>query len=123
MYFDILSGKKSDNFREVFYIFRFLESSKIEELNQKSIELKNREETEEEIKDVEDTSIFVSVKEILNSSPEGRLHLKNNWKEAYNLSDKEVLTVELNMNKLVHSITNDSNILKISTIDENKSRR
>jgi len=122
IYFDILSGKKADDFREVFYIFRFLESSKVQELNQKSIEHRIQEETEEEEKDIEDTSIFVSLKEILNSSPEGRLHLKNKWKEEYNLTEKELLTVELNMNKLVHSITNDSNILKISTIDENKSR-
>jgi hypothetical protein len=41
-------------------------------------------------------------------------------KDEFNLSDAEVLRIELNMNKLVHSITNDPNVLKVSIIDENK---
>ncbi|MEZ5032654.1 MAG: HNH endonuclease domain-containing protein [Saprospiraceae bacterium] len=46
--------------------------------------------------------------------------LKNKLKEEFKLTDEEVLRLELNMSKLIHSVTNDPNILKISTIDENK---
>ena len=56
----------------------------------------------------------------MNTSPEERLIIKNRLKEEFKLTDKELLRVELNMNKLIHSVTNDPNILKISTIDENK---
>lgn len=122
LFFDILSGKKSDDFKEVFYVFRFLTSNKVSELNQNTLEYRNSESEEDEEIDTDNTSIFIPIKEILNSSPEGRLHLKTKWKEDYNLTDKELLSVELNMQKLAHSISSDSNILKVSTIDENKSR-
>ena len=56
----------------------------------------------------------------MNTNPEERLTIKNRLKEEFKLTDKELLRVELNMNKLIHSVTNDPNILKISTIDENK---
>ncbi|MEZ4917818.1 MAG: DUF262 domain-containing protein [Saprospiraceae bacterium] len=115
LYFDILSGKKSDDFREVFFVFRFLSPKDVQEINKKTKESRKEIENEEE-----KFPLFLSVKQILNSSPEGRLILKNELKDEYSLSDQEVLRIELNMNKLVHSLTNDSNILKISVIDENK---
>ena len=104
LFFDILSGKKSDNFKEVFYVFRFLTSNKVSELNQNTLEYRNSESEEDEEIDTDNTSIFIPIKEILNSSPEGRLHLKTKWKEDYNLTDKELLSVELNMQKLVINI-------------------
>lgn len=48
--------------------------------------------------------------------------MKNELKKEFLLTDKDILRLELNMNKLIHSITNDPNILKVSTIDENKSK-
>lgn len=120
LYFDVLSGKTADDFREVFYVFRFLKRDESIELNIETKEnLKNKENGDKN-RDQEKYSIFIPVKEILNSSPEGRLTLKNKLKAEYGLSDKDVIRLELNMNKLIHSITNDGNILKVSTIDENK---
>ena len=124
LYLDVLSGKTADDFREVFYVFRFLKSTIVDELNSESKEnrLKHaqQEEPEDENGEQEKYSLFISVKEILNTSPEGRLIIKNKLKEEFKLTDKELLRVELNMNKLIHSVTNDPNILRISTIDENK---
>ncbi len=124
LYFDVLSGKTADDFREVFYVFRFLNSTIVNELNLESKEnrLKHaqQDDSEDENGEQEKYSLFISVKEVLNTSPEGRLTIKNRLKEEFKLTDKELLRVELNMNKLIHSVTNDPNILKISTIDENK---
>ncbi|MDH3353409.1 MAG: DUF262 domain-containing protein [Nanoarchaeota archaeon] len=124
LYLDVLSGKTADDFREVFYVFKFLKSTIVDELNSESKEnrLKHaqQEKPDDENGEQEKYSLFISVKEILNTSPEGRLTIKNELKDEFKLTDKESLRVELNMNKLIHSVTNDPNILKISTIDENK---
>jgi len=124
LYFDVLSGKTADDFREVFYVFRFLKSTIVNELNLESKESRfkhaQQDEPDDENGEQEKYSLFISVKEVLNTNPEGRLTIKNRLKEEFKLTDKELLRVELNMNKLIHSVTNDPNILKISTIDENK---
>jgi uncharacterized protein with ParB-like and HNH nuclease domain len=124
LYFDVLSGKAADDFREVFYVFRFLKNSDVIELNLKTKENRlnkdNQREKENGNAEQEKYSLFLSIKEILNSSPEGRLIRKNKLKNEFLLTDDDVLRLELNMNKLIHSVTNDSNILKVSTIDENK---
>ena len=56
----------------------------------------------------------------MSSSPEGRLFMKNKLQQDYSLVDADLLRLELNTNKLIHSLSNDPNILKVSTIDENK---
>lgn len=124
LFFDVLSGSKGDDFREVFYIFRFLKNNDVNKLNSITKEYKksNVDDQENGNGEQEKNPIFISVKEILNLSPEGRLTLKNNLKKDYYLSDEETIRLELNLNKLIHSLTNDPNVLKISTIDENKPR-
>jgi uncharacterized protein with ParB-like and HNH nuclease domain len=122
LYFDVLSGETVDDFREVFYLFRFLKFNESVELNNETKDNLLNKGIDEEITEQDKYSVFISVKEILNSSPEGRLALKNNLKSEYQLTDKDTIRLELNMNKLIHSITNDGNILKVSTIDENKSK-
>lgn len=118
LFLDILSGKKNDDFREVFFIFKFLKRKDADEINLETI--KNREDEDDGMEEEEVNSLFLEVSEILNSSPEGRLNLKNNLKKEYSLNSEEELRLELNMNKLVHALTNDPNILKVSVIDENK---
>lgn len=120
LYFDVLSGKSVDDFREVFYVFRFLKSTDSVELNNETKKNLKNNENGEKNGEQEKYSVFISVKGILNSSPEVRLEMKNELKSEYGLPDKDVIRLELNMNKLIHSITNDGNILKVSTIDENK---
>ena len=119
LFFDLLSGKQADDFREVFFIFRFLTNTVANEINKTTIE-RRKENQKNGNSEEERIPLFVSVKEVLNSSPESRLTLKNKFKKDFILSDEEVLRLELNMNKLIHSITNDPNVLKVSTIDENK---
>lgn len=122
LYFDVLSGKTADDFREVFYVFHFLKSSEVLELNLKTKENLIVKDNQQENGNGEQErySLFLPIKEILNFSPEGRLLKKNKLKKEFNLTDDDVLRLELNMNKLIHSVTNDPNILKVSTIDENK---
>jgi len=119
LYFDLLSGKQADDFREVFFIFRFLTNSTASDINKTTIERRN-DNHKNNNNEEEKIPLFFSVEEILNSSPESRLTLKNKFQKDFILSDEEVLRLELNMNKLIHSITNDPNVLKVSTIDENK---
>jgi len=121
LYFDVLSGEMADDFREVFYIFKFLKNSVSIELNNKTKANRiSKEEEDRENVEQEKYSLFISVKEILNSTPEARLATKNKLNKEYLLNDQDLMRLELNMNKLIHSVTNDPNILKVSTIDENK---
>ena len=124
LYLDVLSGKTADDFREVFYVFKFLKSTIVDELNSESKEnrLKHAQQEKSGVENGEQEkySLFISVKEILNTSPEERLTIKNKLKDEFKLADEELFRIELNMNKLIHSVTNDPNILRISTIDENK---
>ncbi len=122
LYFDVLSGRTEDDFREEFFVFKFLKNTAATELNKKTKD--NRiaisQDNENENGEQEKYSLFIAVKEILNSSPEARLILKNKLGKDYLLNDTDLFRLELNMNKLIHSLTNDPNILKVSTIDENK---
>lgn len=122
LYFDALSGKKADDFREVFYVFKFLKKDEVAKHNEKTRDGRADMDADEiaETNQEDKNCLFLSVKEILNSSPESRLLLKNKLKTDYELTDSDVLRLELNMQKLIHSLTNDPNILKISTIDEDK---
>lgn len=119
LYFDLISGTKVDDFREVFYTFRFLTKTEAETINAKSKIIRNDIVSKKNEKD-DFGSIFVSIKFLLRSSPEERLYLKNHYKTEYSLNDNDLLRLELNINKLLHSLTNDQNILKVSVIDENK---
>jgi len=121
LYFDLLSGKQADDFREVFYIFRFLSGKDAVEINEKTKERRlQKPKNKNSDNDEEKMPLFLSVKEIMNSSPEGRLNLKNKFRAEYFLTNEEELRLELNTNKLIHSLTNDPNVLKVSTIDESK---
>lgn len=122
LYFDVLSGKKDDDFREVFFIFKFLKNVDATEINNKTKEYRilKGKDIENQNGEEEKHSLFVLIKEILRSSPESLLKMKNTFKNEYLLNDYELMRLELNINKLIHSITNDPNILMVSTIDENK---
>ena len=48
LYFDLLSGKRADDFREVFFIFRFMTNSKASDFNKKTIERRNENNNNEE---------------------------------------------------------------------------
>lgn len=124
LYFDSLSGKKADDFREIFYVFKFMKKDEVAKLNEKTKDSRADVDAHETTENNEEDKyyLFLSVKEILSSNPESRLMLKNKLKAEYKLNDPDVLRLELNMHKLIHSITNDPNILKISTMDEDKPR-
>ncbi len=119
IYFDLLSGERSDDFREVFYVFKFLTKNQAIEQNKQAIENRKNNEQEDE---GEKYSLFISVFKILESNPESRLDMRNAFQKKYELTSDETLRLELNMSKLIHSLTNEPNILKVSTIDENKSK-
>ncbi len=116
LYFDLLSGKTADDFREVFYVFRFLTDKELDETKE-NIKNKKNDNTENEY---DKYPLFMSVKDVLNSTPEERLELKNIFTNNYNLPNEDILRLELNMQNLIHSLTNDTNMLKVSTIDEDK---
>jgi len=120
LFFDILSGKNGDDFREVFYIFRFLSKIEADAFNDDALEVRTKTNTSDELNNDKYTPLFFSIKQILNASPEERLRFKNEVTNKFNLIPDEQLRVELNMNKLIHALTNDPNILKVSVIDENK---
>ncbi len=118
LHFDVLSGRKNDDLKEVFYTFDFLEPTEAALYNENSM----KKRTQEPEVDPNSNALFVPVKQIIEMTPEARLTLKNKLKSLYRLSSEEEFRLELNNNKLIHALTNDPNILKVSIIDENKSK-
>jgi len=116
LFFDLLSGRSADDFREIFYKFRFFTKDEVEQINEKSIESFKEGQSQEE------PEYFYRVSDLLNNTPTERLQLRNQVKSHYQLLPDEEARIDLNIQILVHSLSNDTNILKVSTIDEGKAK-
>ena len=117
LYFDVLSGRASDDFEEEKYSFEFMTDNEAEQRN-KGTRLSVTDEEEDGI------SYFIKVSDLFSKSADDKVELRYEIIEELNLSDKKdkLLTrqLEININKLDDVLTKDQNILKALIIDENK---
>ncbi|MGD0958555.1 MAG: DUF262 domain-containing protein [Methylomonas sp.] len=115
LYFDILSGRDSDDFEEEKYIFYFGTKNEADEWNN---EAKKMSVTDD--RKAENLAYYVKVSELFRMDVAQKQQYRKSIVKLMRLNDEEELRLETNLATLDEVFTKDQNILKASIIDENK---
>lgn len=118
LYFDVLSGRENNDFKEDKFIFEFFTSEKAEILNN---EADNSSQNFDSLNE-NGNKYYLRIKDLLEMGAKERQRLKQSISKKFNLTDEDILRLELNLSILRDSLSSDENILKVSVIDENKPR-
>jgi len=112
LYFDILSGKKTDDFKEDKYLFRFFTLDQAQKANDVSLQ---------SLKDNENNglSFYYKMPDLVSMSTNERQRFKRNVAKKLNLSEEDEDRLAFNLSHLRDMLSTDPNLLKTTTIDEN----
>ncbi len=113
LYFDILSGRENSDFREDKYYFNFNDTNQIDEWNNEAIEAVQNGQSKE-------IEYYIEVSELLSMDAREQMVKQQEIKSLFNLNDDDNLRLSLNFSILSTNLSADPNILKVTTIDENK---
>lgn len=118
LYFDILSGRETEDFKEDKYIFNFYSQKEAEERN-KEIISKCQKANDEKGEDFE-KEYHVKIQELYNFGVTDQRKFRRDIAKKLNLFEADDSRLETNLSVLNHALTKDENILKTSILDENK---
>lgn len=114
LYFDILSGRKSDDFEEDKYLFCFKTTDEAKALNC------NMKSLYEQEGNAEEAQYLVRVSDLFSMNGAMKQQLRLTIRKELGLNEDDTLRLETNISKLDEVLTKDQNILKASIIDEDK---
>lgn len=114
LFFDVLSGRDANNFADSKYLFYFetKEGAKKRNFIKRRVSKNNGAETELEY--------LYKVSDLFAMSATDRIKLRKEISQTLKLKENDELRLETNLAKLDEVLVKDENILKASTIDENK---
>lgn len=116
LYFDVLSGRDSDDLADAKYEFEFLDSAAYDAWKASlSIEAKQPDKAEE----AETLRYLVKVEDLFDAGIRGRDALAKRISKELALSDDDEGRLSENMARFHDALTTNTNILKVSVIDEN----
>ena len=120
LYFDVLSGRETEDFKEDKFVFHFLTPGEADEWNsnansgpQQAVSKKGEDD---------EACYYCKVQELMNMSPKERLKFRQDFEKKLKLSNEDKLRLELNLSILRDVLTTDESILKATVLDENKPR-
>jgi len=115
LYFDILSGRHSDDFEEEKYLFYFGTPDEAKVWNEEALEYISQEGDDDN-----ENEYFRKVSELFNMDVSEKQKYRKDITKLLKLSEDDELRLETNLAKLDEVLSKDQNILKASIIDENK---
>jgi len=116
LYFDILSGRHSDDFEEENFYFYFGTPIEAKEWNEDALEaITNADEGKELEKEY-----YEKVSTLFNMDVGEKQKFRKEITKRLRLDDDDELRLETNLAKIDEVLTKDQNILKASIIDEDK---
>ncbi len=115
MYFDILSGRDTDDFEEEKYYFYFLDTKQAKQWNDDEIE-KAKDDDNEDV-----SRYHIKVSELLTMDVSEKQKFRKTLSKKLKLKEDDELRLETNLAKLDEVLSKEQNILKSSIIDEDKS--
>ena len=118
LYFDVLSGKASDDLREIAYAFDFETPVEIAKYNNEMLEKLNDQNKEQ--KENGQAEWWICFQDLFRMSNAGKMKLRHKLIKDLALSTEDALRLELNLSRIDEVMTKEENILKTSVIDENK---
>jgi uncharacterized protein with ParB-like and HNH nuclease domain len=122
LYFDILSGKDTENFKEDKYSFDFFLPKDADRYNEKQISLRMKQINNNDDLNNYEISFFCRLKDLISMGAKERQSFERDVGEKYKLSDDDKLRLSLNLTILHQTLTIDTNILRTTVLDENKPR-
>lgn len=130
LYFDILSGVETRDFREEKFAFDFLTGEKAERLNEGELaKFVSSERGESEGTDPdaegqngEGPSYYVKVSDLFTWSAKAKRQLRKNVVAEFGLDDDDDERILANLGRFDEVLTKDDGILQAATIDENLPR-
>src|ERR1700687_908476 len=106
LYFDVLSGKDSDELSEDKFVFAFATPKEVHSLN--SADKQNAEK-----------KAFEKVSDLFSMKAVDQQKLKKKLSVDLKLDDTDQLRMELNLSRFNEAFSKDENVLQFSTVDEN----
>ena len=116
LYFDVLSGRDSDDMAEEKYIFDFAQPARIQRLNERTMEQLGKQ-PEERDRDFE-PSYFIKVPDLFVMTAVEKMRLRQKLTNELSLEEVDKLRLEINVSLLDESLSRNENILKLSVVDE-----
>jgi len=128
LYFDILSGYETQDFREERFVFDFCTE---EDANRRNDEEASEfaadtdsvagvsDESAEEDEDGHVPSWFVKARDLFSWPAKTKRRLRKKVVEEFGLDDDDDMRIEANLSRFDEVLTKDDNILKVATLDEN----
>ena len=116
LYFDILSGHETEDFKEDKFSFYFLTPEKAEEWNKEVASQRNGDEKGEDYV----VKCYTQVQDLMNMGAKEKVKFQKNITKKLELSDEEGERLSLNLGFLHDGLTRDENILKATVLDEEK---
>lgn len=120
LYFDILSGRETEDFNEYKFIFQFISTNEADERNEKAIS--HLPETKDENDEDFEKEYYVKVQELFAQGAMERQKFRRDIAKKLKLSETDELRLETNLSILDYVLTKDENILKTSILDEDRPR-
>ncbi len=114
-YFDIMSGRESDDFEEDKYLFYFADTNEANKWNEDSESSANSID-----KRGNGLGYYAKVSDLFKLNTHEKQKYRRRISKLLNLNDDDELRLETNISKLDEVLAKDQNILKASIIDEDK---
>lgn len=111
LFFDVLSGRESDDFRVQKFIFRFATQKVANAWNDNGVVKIGKESV---------ACHYVNVKELFAMSGQQRQKFRKSLSTRLGLEEADELRLETNLARFDDVLAKDDNILKTSVIDENR---
>lgn len=121
LYFDVLSGRETDDFRQERFIFRFGTKEEADKWNSENSQnrlswLKPDMENDEEFF----AEYWVAIPRLFAMGVKERQNFLKRITAELKLNNDDELRVRTNLDQFSYALTQDENILKSSVIDENR---
>jgi hypothetical protein len=117
-YFDVLSGRETEDFREDKYLFSFLKAENARALNDSS-KASSKNKLDEHDEKYEATYLF-KIKDLLTIGAKEAQQVQRTLAKDFSLTDEDQLRLSLNFNVLCNSVSTDPHIITATVLDESK---
>ena len=116
LYYDILSGRDSDDHSEVKYRFKFAEDAEAKTLNREQITARKSGNAAKH-EDKQETAYWIRLSEVIGRNPRDIQKMRDDLAQQLKLSNEDKLRMELNIHTASYALSENSEILKTQTID------
>lgn len=116
LYYDVLSGRDSDDHSEVKFRFSFAHEADAKTWNAEHVAAQNRE-TAPRREDKQEPAYWLRLSDVVGQNPLDILKMRNRLAQELNLAGDDKLRMELNFQIASYALSENTEILKTQTID------